>query len=111
MAYWSCARYNLKLTDKQFYSLTPRQFDALLKRHREQIEHAELLVGIIASVVVNFSLGAPKTGTEPADYMPSQWRKKVQQPRKERMTKKKRQRVANSLRAYFEARMARQGNK
>jgi hypothetical protein len=111
MSYWSCARYNLHLTNDEFYRLTPRQFDSLLKRHREQIEHEELLAGIIASVVVNFSLGAPKTGTKPADFMPSQWRTNVQKPRNERMTKKKRQRVANSLRAYFEARMARQGNK
>lgn len=83
--------------------MTPRQFDALLKRHREQIEHQELLNGILASVIVNFSLGAPKVGKAPVDFMPSQWRKKVEkQPRKPRVN---RQSINNSIRGFLQGQL------
>jgi hypothetical protein len=112
LAYWSCARFNLRLTDEEFYSLTPRQFDALLKRHREKIEHTELLAGVIASAIANFSLGGLKEPAKPADFMPSRWETKAKatNPKKDRMTAKKRELVARNVRAmlttYVEAQKA-----
>ena len=48
-----------------------------LERRLEQ-EHArqELLVGIITSHVVNFSMNPPKDGASPEDFMPSILRKR-----------------------------------
>jgi hypothetical protein len=92
----------LRLTDAEFYALTPRQYDALCRRQWEQIEHTELLVGIVASTVANFSLGAPKGGTKPADFMPSQFGKaRPQTPKKERMSPKKRELIARNTRAML----------
>jgi hypothetical protein len=66
----------LGLTDDEFFRLTPRQFHILLNRHKEVIEHQELLAGIVACVTANFSMGRPDPPREPQDYMPSQWAQK-----------------------------------
>ena len=47
---WAVGRYDLRLTDEEFWHMVPRQFDALLRRHREhqmrqefaEISHKEL---------------------------------------------------------------------
>jgi len=42
---WSSARYDLLLTDAEFWSLTPRQFHALLHRHKSRLERDNYFVG------------------------------------------------------------------
>ena len=59
--------------------LTPRMFSHLVKRHKGEQERQELLVGILASNVVNFAMAAPKEPASPVDFMPSQFGKKRQQ--------------------------------
>jgi hypothetical protein len=73
---WSTARYDLGLTDEQFWRLTPRQYSYLLKRHRQKSEHEELLAAIIARSVVDFSFCHPAKPSKYADYMPSKWGRK-----------------------------------
>lgn len=71
---WSIARYDLSLTSDEFYALTPRQFDALLKRKEHADTIQEFLFGQLASVAANFSMSRPKNPTTPQDFMPSQWK-------------------------------------
>lgn len=52
--------------------LTPRQFTALRKRRDAEHQRQELLCGIIAANVANFSLCRLETPAAPADFMPSQ---------------------------------------
>ena len=52
-------------------SLTLRQLVALRKRHAMEHERQELLVGIVASNVVNYSMHKIEKPTSPADFMPS----------------------------------------
>lgn len=100
--HWSFARYHLHLSDKEFYALTPRQFHALKARRTEEVEHRELLAGIVASNVVNFSMGGVKNPTKPKDFMPSQWVAKA--------TRKKpsinRRSVSNSIRGFLQGQFA-----
>jgi hypothetical protein len=71
---WSIARYDLNLTSDEFYALTPRQFNALLKRKEHADTMREFLFGQLASVTANFSMARPKKPTTPQDFMPSQWK-------------------------------------
>src|SRR6202042_2926983 len=72
---WSCARYDLHLSSEEFYALTPRQFDALIKRHRHTVESNELLLGQLTSWVANTGFRSTEKPTHPHDFMPSQWGK------------------------------------
>lgn len=71
-AFWSAARICLRLTEPEFYELTPHQFYVLMDARAEQVEHQELLAGIIASATANFGGMGRKKPTCPADFMPSQ---------------------------------------
>jgi hypothetical protein len=94
------ARVHLRLTDREFFSLTPRQFHILLDRHHERSHHHEWLAGMIASTVANFSMGAPKEPFKPGDFMPSE-AKGSPIVRRRRITKGLRAEVADSVRAFF----------
>lgn len=68
---WSNARVHLRLSNREFYRLTPRLYHILLDRHKEQIEHTELMTGILAAACVNSSMNPPRKALAPADFMPS----------------------------------------
>lgn len=107
----------LGLTDDEFFALTPRQFHILLKRHKEVIEHEELLTGILACTFANYtanwSMSPPKRGLGkvPSDFMPC---KALSMPvkKKRRNRKKEQKRVTeqlSDLMAMFRARGAQPG--
>ena len=73
-----------------------------MERNREEIEHRELLAGIIAATIANYSTRKLDEPALPKDFMPSQ----RAAARPVRMTKKRRQQVANDIRALFAARKA-----
>ena len=62
----------LGLSDEEFYRLTPHQYYVLLKRHenlhKDRRWHAEWLTGVLASTIVNWSMGAPKEPWQPKDF-------------------------------------------
>ena len=106
MHFWSIARYDLGLSSDEFFSITPRQFDALLKRHRYKVESTEFMFAQLTSWIANTGFRSTEKPTSAFDFMPSQWRKKAKQkaqdPKKPvRMTKKKRQQIAQSLNAVL----------
>jgi hypothetical protein len=63
--------YDLGLSQEDFYALTPRQFNALALRHKENYDRAELLMGISTSSIVNHSFCTPKNPYTPMQFMPS----------------------------------------
>ena len=93
------ARFHLRMSDEEFFRLTPRQLHILTKRHRERTEHQEYLSAIVASTVANFSLGAPKKPLKPSDFMPSV---KAEPAQKERPPRKF---IAQNVRCFLMARM------
>jgi len=49
--------------------MTPRQIQALRKRHLEQMQREELLYAQLNCSVINFSFGAPKKPAKPELFM------------------------------------------
>jgi hypothetical protein len=94
------------LSDDEFLSLTPREFFVLVHQHRMRIEHDELLTGILAAQIANWSIGAPKKPRVPSQYMPSRLvqgrRPRQQRERRERINRKQ---IADDVRAFFERAM------
>jgi hypothetical protein len=66
---WSIARYDLRLTDDEWLEMTPRQLHALRLRQIEQLQHSELMTGIIASVTANFSMMKPEPPFSAESFM------------------------------------------
>jgi hypothetical protein len=95
---WSVARVQLGLTDGEFFALTPRQFHLLVDQHRERVEHQELLSGIIASTVANWSMTGPRKALTPSDFMPSRRQAKAEQKKKPRVNRK---RIADRVRSFL----------
>lgn len=49
--------------------MTPRQVAALRIRHHHQLQHQEMLAGIVAATSANFSFCRPEKAMNPADFM------------------------------------------
>jgi hypothetical protein len=98
------ARYDLHLTADEFYDLTPRQFDALLRRHQRKEEHDEFMFAQLTSWVANTGFKSASKVTQPKDFMPSQWAKTLSRPtpsKPKRMTRKRRFAIADGIRSMF----------
>ena len=100
MRIWSVARYDLHLSESEFWQLTPRQLDALLIREKYKIEHDEFMLAQIAAVTINFAMGHPDKPVQPSALMPSKFSDKQSRSGKPRMTKKRRQNIADAFRAF-----------
>ena len=48
------------MTEADFFRLTFRQLDHLLKRHKQHIERERTLVASLQAVIINFSMCRPK---------------------------------------------------
>ena len=64
-------RYDLRLTDEEFWHMVPRQFSALMRRHRDHQTRQEFSSAIICQTIHN--LAGVKTSY--TAFMPS-WKKK-----------------------------------
>lgn len=93
------ARHDLGLSSEEFYSLQPRQLDALIKRHERGKQETEFLFAQLGCLVANFSMARPKDAIQPRDLMPSQW---AQKRRSTRPAKINRDFVATQIRGVME---------
>jgi hypothetical protein len=103
MSLWATARYDLHLSDAEFYALTPREFDALVKRHKRRREHDEFMLAQLTAVVMNTGFRSREEPAQTRDYMPSQWRRKntpVASPAQP-VTQQSRAAVVQTLRTLF----------
>ena len=102
--YWSLARFDLKLADDDFWDITPKMFDALLKRQRVSLDIADRQSAQLTWWVANTGQRTPKKETTYEDFLvlprPGKSTKAVE-TKKIRMTAKKRSHLANSLREAF----------
>lgn len=62
------ARYDLQLTDEEFWRFTHRDLYALYRHHEQAQQRREWCFGILAATIANFSLGAPAKMLEPWDF-------------------------------------------
>jgi len=105
---WSVARYDLGLTSEEFFRLTPRQFDALVKRKEYETQRDEFMLAQIAGYTINFSMCHPKEPVDPFDLMPSMAGKEkpsrqAQKQQRVRMTRQRRKQVTDQWRAGLAA--------
>jgi len=54
---WAVAIYDFKLTEEQFFDLTPAKFRALGKRHELRNQLEDYRAGVIASLLYNIHRG------------------------------------------------------
>lgn len=101
------AVYHLRLTPEQFFGITPRQLHLLLDRHREHVQFDEWRTGLLAAVMANFSLAAPKKPLAPSDFMPSF---QLQQRKPSRRRRPSRTAIASNIRCFLLSRIAAQRN-
>jgi hypothetical protein len=98
---WSVARYDLRLSSAEFYRLTPRQLDALIKRQEHGIRHSEFMLAQLTACVANFSMSHPKKPVDAKDFMPSEWAKVAEKEPKAK--KRSRHAIAGEIRATMDA--------
>lgn len=74
-ALWAVGRYDLRLSEEEFWSLTPAMLDALMSRLEAERDHAEYCAGLVASQVYNVNLGEGGEPTDATAYMSEKWQK------------------------------------
>jgi hypothetical protein len=67
---WSQARYDLGLSDEEFYRLTPSLLSRLLHRHREALAHSEMCSALTTAAVINHSMCPPEKAVSWIDFAP-----------------------------------------
>jgi hypothetical protein len=105
---WSSAVYDLRLSDDAFFSLTPRKFSALQKRHKYHTESNELLFGQLTSWIANTGFKSCEKPTSIEDFMPSKWQQKAGNSSSNdkptpKVTRRKRDLIATELRQVLAA--------
>ncbi|SEB40655.1 hypothetical protein [Terriglobus roseus] len=68
---WAQGRYDLGLSEDEFWRLTPKQFHLLYDRHREAMLHREMTAAFTTAAVINSSMCAPKDGVGAIEFMPN----------------------------------------
>lgn len=53
MTLWAIGKYDLHLSDKEFWSLTLREFSALCDRRAIEVERADFRSSVLCSLVAN----------------------------------------------------------
>lgn len=74
------SRHGLGLSDERWLDMTPRQVGFLQKKRLEQKQREELLVGIIASTVENFSACHPKKPVSAEAFMLHGFEREEEEP-------------------------------
>ena len=99
------ALYDLRLSDDAFFALTPRQFDALLKRKKVETVAQEFLFAQLTSWIANTGFKSAAKQTAAKEFMPSEWAKTAKATgtsgKPKRMTKKRRAAIAAGIRSMF----------
>jgi len=67
---WSVARFQLGLSDEEFFDITPLQFEYLTKRYEQERDTLDFRAGIVASTVANCNRGKGQKAFKPKDFMP-----------------------------------------
>lgn len=77
---WAIARYDLKLSDREFWDLSADQFSALLKRRSIELERQDFHAAQICCTLANIFRDKKSKAYQPADFMPNPKRKTKQTP-------------------------------
>ncbi len=96
----STARIDLGLSTGEFYALTGRQLDALMRRRLRRVEDGGFMLAQLTAYVINFSMCRPEKPVAIKDFMPSQWAKQ-QRARPKKQKRRSRAIIAQELRSFM----------
>jgi len=84
---WAIGIYDLRLSDEQFWQLTPAQFNALVKRKMIDEEQKDYRTALICSVIANVFRDKKKRRKpfKPQDFMPQRRKQKRKQTWQEQL--------------------------
>lgn len=71
MELWSIGRYDLRLNDEEFWSLTLKEFNLLMKRHKEQRSAEMFNSALICATIANVNRTKGRAYS-PMDFMPKE---------------------------------------
>lgn len=70
MEIWAVGRYDLRLSEQEFWNLTLKQFNALLERHRINFEWQNYRPALICAILANIYRDKKSKAFTPQDFMP-----------------------------------------
>jgi hypothetical protein len=77
---WAVARYDLRLSEKEFWGLTLKKFNCLLSRYFNFIERQDFHAGLICAVLANIHRDPKTKSFTPQDFMPGKTKPEAQTP-------------------------------
>ena len=75
---WAIGRFDLRLSEEEFWKLSPRQLVALLDRANREQEWQNYRAALVASVIAN-TVASKGKSYKPEDFMPKGGKKKTWQ--------------------------------
>lgn len=66
------------MSDKEFWNLTPKEFDGLIQRHIASEERENLRSGLIAATILNLFLDKGREPIQPGDFFKEREEPKAQ---------------------------------
>ena len=93
---WQIGRHTLRLTDAEFFNLTPRQFKLLVNAQRAKTEKEEFLFAQLVAAL--FAVNGAERNIY--DFMPSHRNRKA--PESAEPTPEERAAVASKTRSFFD---------
>ena len=81
MRLWAVARYDLRLTEEEFWRLTPRQFFALQDRWLNEVEIRDYHAALVATILANIHRPKTKKPFKITDLMPDRRGRKAAEPK------------------------------
>lgn len=79
---WAIGRYDLHLSDDEFWSLSPVKYFALYERWERELDHADFMLAQICSVMWN-SFRSKGKALKATDFMTYRRKDKTQQKRRQ----------------------------
>lgn len=77
---WALVRYDLKLSEKEFWELSVDQLEALVARRNLELERQDYHAALICWVLANIHRGPKQKPYQITDFMPNAKRKAKQTP-------------------------------
>jgi len=70
---WARARFDLRLSDREWLAMTPRMLYALTERHLEHMRHRETMIAVLTAHTINHSFRPPRELAQPNSFMLHPW--------------------------------------
>ena len=80
---WAVARYDLRLSDDEFWNMSYDEFQALLQRRNFEIERQDYHAALICSTLANIFRSGKSRAYKVSDFMPGKPKQKRKQSPKE----------------------------